>query len=426
MPEDWRIAELGTVAEVRYGLGQPPEQDERGVPMIRATNVKRGQISIEGLIRIKREAIPEARNPYLRCGDIIVVRSGAYTGDVAMITSEWEGCVAGYDLVVSPYASVDPSFLSFYLLSDAVQRYFRSQRDRSAQPHLNRQQLEDASLLMPPIAEQRAIAHVLRTVQRAKETTEKVIAAARQLMQSLMRHLFTYGPVPVIEADAVVQQETQLGPFPENWHSSTLGELTDINSGTIQTGPFGSQLHRNDYLDAGIPVVNPTHLAGDRINHDSLPVISRTKADVLARHRLRLGDILFARRGEIGRHGLVTQAEENWICGTGCFIVRVDHPRVFNPFLAQYFSLGVIVEWLESNAAGSIMPNLNNATMARLPILYPAAQDQRMIVEQLSSVEKKLEAEEARKISIDIFFKSILQGLMTGQIRLPGFVSGKA
>ena len=65
--------------------------------MVRATNVKRGRLVSDGLIRIKREAIPESRNPYLCAGEIIVVRSGAYTGDVAMVTHDWAGSVVGYD-----------------------------------------------------------------------------------------------------------------------------------------------------------------------------------------------------------------------------------------------------------------------------------------------------------------------------------------
>src|ERR1043165_553245 len=142
LPEGWQIRRLGDVGSVRYGLGQPPKQDPAGLPIIRATNVKRGRISKEGLIRIKASALPAGRNPFLKAGDIIVVRSGAYTGDVAMVTPEWEGAVAGYDLVLSLRDHLDSSFCAFQMLTNEVQGYFHGQRDRSAQPHLNRQQLE--------------------------------------------------------------------------------------------------------------------------------------------------------------------------------------------------------------------------------------------------------------------------------------------
>ena len=115
LPLGWKLMRLGDLGSVRYGLGQPPEQAADGVPMVRATNVKRGKLVADGLMRIKREAIPESRNPYLQIGDILVVRSGAYTGDVAMVTREWAGSVAGYDLVFSSNEQVDPAFCASVL-----------------------------------------------------------------------------------------------------------------------------------------------------------------------------------------------------------------------------------------------------------------------------------------------------------------------
>lgn len=164
LPRGWEITPLGKLGTVRYGLGQPPEEDLEGLPIIRATNTKRGRISTDGLIRVSASSLPTGRQPFLKTGDIIVVRSGAYTGDVAVITLEWNGAVAGYDLVFSPSAGLDSGFCAFQLLTHRVQNYFRGQRDRSAQPHLNRHQLEATGVVVPPLPEQRAIAEVLRTV----------------------------------------------------------------------------------------------------------------------------------------------------------------------------------------------------------------------------------------------------------------------
>lgn len=168
--------------------------------------------------------------------------------------------------------------------------------------------------------------------------------------------------------------------IPKHWTTTTLGKLCDQSQSVIQTGPFGSQLHAHDYQADGVAVINPTHLAENRVNCEQLPHVSREKAATLARHALQAGDILFARRGEIGRLGLIGEREEGSLCGTGCFLVRVRHEEIHNPFLAHFFGARHIVEWLEANAAGAIMPNLNNNVLGKLPVAYPSKDEQRKIV----------------------------------------------
>lgn len=189
IPENWTVCRLGEVCGVRYGLGQPPEMADDGVPMLRATNIKRGRIDENQLLKVNRDAIPQSRSPYLKYGDILVVRSGAYTGDVAMITKKWEGCIAGYDLVVSPGKAVDAKCCSYYLLSEQAQRYFRSQRDRSAQPHINRGQLEQTLIPVPPRSEQHAIAGVLDVVDKKLQAEEDRGRALDELFKSLLHNL---------------------------------------------------------------------------------------------------------------------------------------------------------------------------------------------------------------------------------------------
>lgn len=94
-----------------------------------------------------------------------------------------------------------------------------------------------------------------------------------------------------------------------DWQHITLGDLAKANGCTIQTGPFGSQLHKHEYQAEGIGAVNPTHMADRRVSHDSVPCVSAEVAHRLSKHQVRPGDLLFARRGEIGRHALITESE---------------------------------------------------------------------------------------------------------------------
>ncbi|RLG31453.1 hypothetical protein DRO03_00985 [Methanosarcinales archaeon] len=191
VPEGWEVVRLGEYTKVRYGLGQPPKLADDGVPMIRATNIKRGKITPDGLIRIKHDAIPLSRDPFLKEEGIIVVRSGAYTGDLAMITKRWDGSIAGYDLIVSPLATFNPSYLSEYLLYDVPQSYFASQKARSAQPHLNARELSNTIVPLPSYLVQQKIASIHSTVDKKIETEENKKKALDELFKSLLHNLMT-------------------------------------------------------------------------------------------------------------------------------------------------------------------------------------------------------------------------------------------
>ena len=192
IPKEWKVVSLGDVTNIRYGLGQPPESDENGVPMIRATNIKRGAIVETGLFRVKRSAIPKSRNPFLRAGDVIVVRSGAYTGDIGRVTEKWEGAIAGYDLVLSPTKRmINSVYLANYLLGSRVQTYFSQLRVRAAQPHLNSGQVSRVLIPLPSLAEQEKIATTLSTVDKKLEIERNEKANLAKIKQALMDLLLT-------------------------------------------------------------------------------------------------------------------------------------------------------------------------------------------------------------------------------------------
>ncbi len=112
----------------------------------------------------------------------------------------------------------------------------------------------------PGFAEQRRIARILSTVQTAIAQQERLLALTGELKATLLRKLFTEG------LRGEPQKMTEIGLVPESWKMTTLGEIASKPEGIIQTGPFGSQLHKHDYQAEGIPVVNPTHFLGNKIH----------------------------------------------------------------------------------------------------------------------------------------------------------------
>lgn len=201
IPEHWEVKRFKFVAKIKYGLGQPPNQKDDGLPLIRATNVERGRIVEKDLIFVDPEDIPYDRDPILKENDIIIVRSGAYTADSAIIPQKYDGAIAGYDMVARVYED-SPIFISYCLLSNYVlinQLYL--ERLRAAQPHLNKEELGETLILLPPIEEQNEIVEFIESKTNEIDSTiskiEKEIELIKEYRTALISEVVT-GKIKVI------------------------------------------------------------------------------------------------------------------------------------------------------------------------------------------------------------------------------------
>lgn len=160
----------------------------------------------------------------------------------------------------------------------------------------------------------------------------------------------------------------------------------------IQTGPFGSQLHAEDYVTGGHPLINPMHMIDGRAVPSSDVAISDEKADELRRHELRTDDLVVARRGELGRSALIAPDQIGFFCGTGSMLVRPDSRRV----VARYLQLAIGSErsraTLREQSVGSTMENLNAGALSALRVPLPPIETQREILHELDVANARIEA----------------------------------
>ncbi|MEZ2691440.1 restriction endonuclease subunit S [Psychrobacter faecalis] len=201
---------------------------------------------------------------------------------------------------------------------------------------------------------------------------------------------------------------------PNGWKLTSLGDI----SSKIQTGPFGSQLHAHEYTDEGIPVLMPKDLIDGRADINSAAKIPETRADDLVKHKLKKGDILFSRRGDVARFGLITEESEGALCGTGCLKASISKENSAL-FLSYFLQKSTVRKWLEQNAVGQTMLNLNTTILSELPIMVASSkQEQQKIANILATWDKAISATERLIENSTQQKKALMQQLLTGKKRL--------
>lgn len=211
-------------------------------------------------------------------------------------------------------------------------------------------------------------------------------------------------------------KQTEVGTIPEAWEVAKLG-----NHAAFRTGPFGSALHKSDYVYGGVPIVNPMQIVDGKLIPTPRMTVSESAAQRLSEFRLRVGEVVIGRRGDMGRCAVVEQANDGWLCGTGSMIVR-PKSSLDGRFAQRILSDARTISAIEAASVGTTMVNLNQGTLGNLLIPLPICrEEQANIADALSDADALIESLEkllAKKRQIK---QGAMQELLTGKKRLPGF-----
>lgn len=266
-------------------------------------------------------------------------------------------------------------------------------------PKLNQANLREIPIPVPPLPEQQRIVRILdeafAAIAVAKANTEKNLQDARALFESHLSAVFT-----------------QKG---EGWVEKRLGEI----AANISTGPFGTMLHKSDYVLDGIPVVNPMNIVGSRIVPSSRMMVNGETKERLKAYVLEVGDVVIGRRGELGRCALVREQEAGWLCGTGSFRVRLT-PVMEGQFFVPLFGSEQMKARLNASSVGATMGNLNQGIINELLLPVPPIAEQAEIIGNLTELESGIDELESiywRKIAaLEELKKSLLHQAFSGAL----------
>ncbi|MGB0900474.1 restriction endonuclease subunit S [Halocynthiibacter sp.] len=300
----------------------------------------------------------------------------------------------------------DRDFLNFWL--ECNRPLVEAQATGTTVKGISQSALLGLPLLVPPLDEQQRIAEILTSVDETIRVTEAVIAQTERVKLGVMENLLTGG----LGSDAIAN-----GEVPDGWELCLLGNLSSKKG--MQTGPFGSQLKASEYVEHGpISVVMPKEIIGGTIQFDRCSKIDEIKAEQLTKHFLKTGDLLFARRGDLSKISMFDGQEEQAICGTGCLRCRPNLEQVDPQFLAKILTMPSSIEWLETNAVGQTMLNLNTNIISDLPLIIPPKVEQQRVVNALDSIDEDISVKRALLSQTKRLKQGLMSDLLTGRKRV--------
>lgn len=415
IPETWRWVRLGTIGYTNIGLTyRPKDQTMDGVIVLRSSNIQNGKMVYEDIVKVNME-IPD--NKMCKVGDILIcARNGSkrLVGKSAIVDK------AGMSF--GAFMAIFRSVCNQYIIHVINSAYFRNSllgdTGTTTINQITQDMLKNSLVPLPPLAEQKRIVakieELLPLIDRyavayekleqfnakfPEDMKESVLQYAiqgklveqrpeegtgeelYQQIQAEKKRLIKEGkikkekPLPEIAEDEI--------PFdiPESWRWVRFSEIMS----TMSTGPFGSMLHKTDYIEKGIPLVNPANMVNGKIVPSDKMMISEATRRRLSSYILHAGMIVLGRRGEMGRCAVVTEKEDGWLCGTGSFFMEPSM-SLYVYYVVSLFSSPYVKFYLGGESVGTTMSNLNHTILSKMPIPLPPLAEQRRIVAKLDEI----------------------------------------
>ena len=415
------VVPIGSFSSVRRGASPRPITDPKyfggDVGWVRISDVT--QRNKKYLRKTVQYVSPLGESKSLRVNQGDIIMSICATVGKPMLVDMsaciHDGFVQFYDL-----KEIDTEYL-YYILGFHEQDFI-NRAQPGTQINLNTTIVRNQKVFFPPLPQQRKIAKILSTCDEVIDKTESLIKKYEAMKEGLMHDLFTRGIDPKTKElrpkpqDAPeLYKDSELGLIPKDWEVKELGKVCSESGGNIQTGPFGSQLHAEDYKETGTPIITVEHLGDNEILHKNLPLVGSADCQRLKKYQILKGDLVFSRVGSIDRCAYVKDSEDGWLFSGRCLRVRMGSKRVNSKFYSYLLNNRPSRNWILNHAVGSTMPCLNTQILSSLPVSKPCLVEQELVKDKLDSISNNSNLYRKDALKWNSIKKGLLQDLLSGE-----------
>jgi type I restriction enzyme S subunit len=426
VPLGWEWIPLKDVTQVQGGFAfHSSDFTTFGIPVVRMSDLKQGMLDLSEAVKVSDQTVCQLSQFMLKKGDMIIGMSGSIT-NYAIVDEQNLPAYLNQRvgrLILKDENRANYNYLTHVLRSPFYESWAYKEATGVAQLNISSQQIEAMYFLLPPLPEQRRIAEILDTIDEAIQKTEALISKLKAMKQGLLHDLLTRGldkngklRDPKVHPEQF--KDSPLGRIPKEWKVEKLGEICRRSDGSVQTGPFGSQLHAKDYKDSGIPIITVEHLGDNQIIYNNLPLVGRMDYERLERYRIETGDLVFSRVGAIDRCAYVSEQENGWLFSGRCLRVRTGGKFVNPRFLSFQLNSHGSRKWILNHSVGSTMACLNTSILSEVPVLLPLIQEQENMALLLDAHDARIRTEEQYRDKLKLQKKGLMHDLLTGKVRV--------
>jgi type I restriction enzyme S subunit len=276
-------------------------------------------------------------------------------------------------------------------------------------PNITREDVCGFEVLLPPLPEQRKIAKILSTWDKAITTTEKLIETSKQQKKALMQQLLT-------GKNRLIDPETGKA-FEGEWEEFRLSTLSIKGKDNFTDGDW---IESPYIADSGCRLIQTGNIGVGCFKNKAKKYISEASFVQLKCKEVKVNDLLICRLAEpAGRACVVPDiGERKMLTSVDVTIMRVDKTKSSPEYLRYFFSLDHTLYTVTTLCGGSTRSRISRTNLGRMKILLPALNEQQKIVSVLTSADKEIELLEAKLAHFKQEKKALMQQLLTGKRRV--------